>query len=166
MPLLAVLAAAAQRGDGVDAGGLEPEGSERGPKQSIPVAAVAALLLLAAPVAGQEEKCDAKPRWIAVDVVRGYVDNNHGGFETLSGLQLVDRCKGFAVTEVRGGARSMAQEAAADGARSVISQINLDSNGKVAVSVYYYVRESVHQICAAMDDCGDAVRQAQEEGER
>lgn len=32
------------------------------PKLSIPVALVAALLLLAAPAAGQEEKCDAKPR--------------------------------------------------------------------------------------------------------
>lgn len=136
------------------------------PKLSIPVALVAALLLLAAPVAAQEEKCDAKPRWIAVDVVRGYVDNNHGGFETLSGLQLLDRCKGFDVTEAGGGERNMEPEAAADGARSVISQINQDSNGKVAAIVHYYVRESVHKICAAMDDCGDAVRQAQEEGER
>lgn len=60
----------------------------------------------------------------------------------------------------------MEQEAAAEGARSVISQVFYNSNGEVAASLNYYVRESVHQICAAMDDCGDAIRQTQEEGER
>lgn len=81
-------------------------------------------------------------------------------------LQLLDRCKGFDVTEAGRGARRMEQEAAAEGARSVISQVFYNSNGEVAASLNYYVRESVHQICAAMDDCGDAIRQTQEEGER
>lgn len=110
--------------------------------------------------AQDDEKCDAKPRWIAVTVVEGWFESSAPQtLEMDSGEQLLDRCMilgvDWDVRELK--ATSRRGTAVTKGARTSFSASrSMDDGGWIMYT--FLVKETVQQICAAMDDCGDATR--------
>ena len=135
--------------------------------RNLTAVAVAAVCLLGVGAYAQEP-CTARPRWIAVTLVDGYVDRwpEDGGepertsFGPAGRLRLLDRCTlhgnavPWAVWELTepnpGFEREMAAYSA--GARTRITFFEDDSFRTA------FVKESVQEICAAMADCGDATQ--------
>ena len=115
-------------------------------------------MVCASPVAAQEPSCDADPRWLVVTVVASRMSNDDGEMEYVRedgervpfrdfslGALMLDRCEGYY------GFGSAGAEAFT-GAQTTVSIRGGTTN------TFYYVRESVHDICAAISDCADATR--------
>ena len=107
--------------------------------------------LVGGTVEAQDKPCDARPRWLVVTVVRGdlYVraEDDAGWeksevFSKETGAQMLDRC----VASWSGIEESDAEPPI----QSVFSVQGADS------FFTYYVAETVQEICAVLDDCGDA----------
>ena len=98
-----------------------------------------ALASFALPIAAQTP-CDADPRWIVAltDIVLGEL--------------LFDRCEGQEVTMGEPREREQATQSLSLGVAQTRIVVRLGSGELVT----YYVLESLHDICAAVDDCGDA----------
>ena len=113
------------------------------------------------------EPCTARPRWLAVTVVGGWSVLTDGGGrvgETINSagpqLRLLDRCW-LGDSPYIGQVNPLDSDPLDDhktiweaGGRTVI-RANGDSDNLYPFHVLY-LRETVHDICAAMDDCGDA----------
>ena len=126
--------------------------------------AMLALCLWTAGTANAQEQCTARPRWIAVTVVTALFLSSDGTstdtFPLAAGVRLLDRCDSEESTmsvdqlteDVTVPRKAAAYRA---GARTEVSWVRpLPSGGARATE--YYVAETVQDICAAMDDCGDA----------
>ena len=106
--------------------------------------------------AAQSEPCDARPRWLAVTVVGGLVAAGAvEPFEVGVGVKLLDRCGPSpigSVSELSGDeVAAGSQEAHAAGGRTMMTAGQLPN-----AYFIYYVRETVQEICAVLDDCADA----------
>ena len=114
--------------------------------------------LLAVPLAAQDI-CEATPRWLIVTVVGTEIINTEMQREgepvtALNGIMVLDRCSGgdwpvtFSeyISNLPGG-RAQAQ---------IWVRRDDDAFGEDAGWWVYYVRESVHDICSVLEDCGDA----------
>ena len=111
--------------------------------------------------AQEDEKCAASPRWIAVTVVKAYIQTSEQDMETATGVQLLDRCYGDSVQvgEVSATSRSpKAVAARGEGAKSFVAQVS--GTGDNFIMKTSFIQETVGQLCAAMDDCGDATRES------
>ena len=110
------------------------------------VALLAAAGLAPAPADAQEGTCNARPRWLVVTVVSGMTESASGSVSewNTTGARLVDRCRITSMFEI-----------STDG--PVKTEIHVrDSGGFHAIAI----AESVHDICAAVDDCANATPQA------
>ena len=119
---------------------------------------LACMVACAWPVAAQEASCDADPRWLAVTVLQSRM--SHDGKEAQLaggqpfrdfnlGVQMLDRCVGdLQIGSTEGGTVLGVQT-------SVVIQ-------QGTTTTVYYVRESVQDICAAVSDCADAIRESQQ----
>ena len=112
----------------------------------------------------QEQECNAKPRWIAATVLEHTVGPMDGQWEDIrfdGGLQLLDRCEFYGKGSIR------AAEIGRDGGdgQSVITVIKFQpANDNTGTESFFLVsrwvlKETVQQLCAAMDDCGDATKE-------
>lgn len=131
-------------------------------------AAVAMTICLLGGSPYAQDACTARPRWIAVTLVDGYVDRwpEDGGelertsFGPAGRLRLLDRCTlhgnavPWAVWELTEPNPALEREMAAysAGARTRITFFE-DDHFRTA-----FVKETVQEICAAMADCGDATQ--------
>ncbi|MCY4594831.1 MAG: hypothetical protein OXC19_08545 [Bryobacterales bacterium] len=126
--------------------------------------AMLALCLWTAGTVNAQEQCTARPRWIAVTLVTALSLSSDGTstdrFPLASGVELLDRCDSeestMSVNELTEDV-TVPRKAAAyrAGARTEVSWVRpLPSGG--ARGTEYYVAETVKDICAAMNDCGDA----------
>ena len=125
--------------------------------------AMLAMCLWTAGTATAQEQCTARPRWIAVTVVTALFLSSDGTstdtFPLQSGVQLLDRCDSEESTvsvnqlteDVTVPRKAAAYRA---GARTEISWFRGPPSDVSGFE--YYVAETVQDICAAMDDCGDA----------
>ena len=142
-------------------------------EQRAPTRAAAALAVVMAfgPVVtslAAQAPCDARPRWLAVTVVGGWSLFTDGGErvgETIDiagpQLRLLDRCW-LGESPYIGPVNPLYRDSLDDhqaiwtaGGRTVIRATNSDENQFYPFHVLY-LRETVQDICAAMDDCGDA----------
>ena len=108
--------------------------------------------LVGGTVEAQDKPCDARPRWLVVTVVRSdlYVraedDAGWKKSEVFSkdemGAQMLDRCVGSW--------SGVGESDAEPPIQSVFSVQGADS------VFTYYLAETVQEICAVLDDCGDA----------
>ena len=115
-----------------------------------------ALASFALPIAAQTP-CDADPRWIVVTVVRSEWTNADGQrnvalTDIVLGELLFDRCEGQEVTMGEPREREQATQSLSLGVAQTRIVVRLGSGERLT----YYVLESLHDICAAVDDCGDA----------
>ena len=115
-----------------------------------------ALASFALPIAAQTP-CDADPRWIVVTVVRFEWTNADGQrnvalTDIVLGELLFDRCEGQEVTMDEPREREQATQSLSLGVAQTRIVVRLGSGDRLT----YYVLESLHDICAAVDDCGDA----------
>ena len=127
---------------------------------------LAVVLILAAALAGgaakaQDEQCDARPRWLVVTVIDGWfvLDADSERLDVPPGARFMDRCEFVYVAEITG------DEALEDyqlgwvaGARTVINASSYAEN-----FTQYFVRETVQEICAVLDDCADATSEESSE---
>ena len=111
-------------------------------------------------IAQQDESCDANPRWLLVTVVQSEVwmkPNNEKKVELVdqlsdysSGerLQLVDRCYGdtFDISHYSGSKENIAAE---------INWAFYSSTQELKSWYRIWVKESLQDICQAMQDCAD-----------
>lgn len=114
------------------------------------VGSIAFSFALAVPLAAQDAACDAEPRWLTVTVVGSEFIDAEGEVSELfrdgnQGAQMLDRCRGYiSISEDRrirpGG----------------VSQANIDISYRDGSLRFYFVKESVQDICAAVSDCADA----------
>ena len=118
--------------------------------------------------AQEDEKCAASPRWLAVTVVKAHIATSTQEIEMPAGVQLLDRCYYGDQVEVRDISATSKDPkdvaASSEGAKSIVWQAS--STGDNIVVRTFFVKETVQQICAAMDDCGDATRVLAERGHR
>ena len=119
---------------------------------------LACFLCLSVPAAAQDD-CNAHPRWLVVTVVYGNLVLGDGqSFEVSTGVQTLDRCEfAYSMSDVNSSSENPLQ-------RRVWS---LGARAEIVGSDYprvnrYYVKETVHDICAAVDDCADATAGALE----
>ena len=115
--------------------------------------------------AQEDEKCAASPRWVAVTVVKAHLKTSKQEMEMAAGVQLLDRCYGdqVQVGEISATSRDPKYVAASsEGAKSFVWQTS--GTGDNIVMLTFFVKETVQQVCAAMDDCGDATRAREERG--
>lgn len=143
---------------------LEERRRRKGSQRIAMVFLLLAALLGSAAWAQEDEKCAASPRWIAVTVVKAHLETSTQEMEMAAGVQLLDRCYGdqTQVREISATSRNPKHTAAtSEGAKSFVWQTS--GTGDNIVMQTYFVKETVQQICAAMDDCGDATR-GREEG--
>ena len=136
-------------------------------RSSLVVVLMLPVLWASAAWAQEDEKCAASPRWIAVTVVKAHLQTPTQHIELGAGVQLLDRCYGHQVQvgEILATNRNPLYVAAqSEGARSFFSQTS--GTGDNTVLQTFFVKETVQQICAAMDDCGDATRAREESGQR
>lgn len=105
--------------------------------------------------AQQDKSCDASPRWLLVTVVRSaswfkttskVEEADYSGEEK---LWLVDRCGDdlFNITSYSGPEKGIATE---------IMSMTTSHDGEALAWTRLSVKESLHDICRAMRDCGDA----------
>lgn len=142
------------------AGPLLPE---TGPVRSDKMRILLTVVMVLGSAVGQlsaQEPCLVRPRWIAVTVVGGTFTLSGQTSRVGSGARLIDRCGPSEIVYVAElGPHWRNEEAVAayrDGARTNINmapRVTRDDNFTT-----YYVKETVQDICAAMDDCGDATR--------
>ena len=120
----------------------------------------AIVLMHAVPANAQDSRCDAQPRWLAVTVVSGTtIGLGDRPIQAVTGVQLVNRCEDTRLTFVseldptsHGGDGA---EAFDQGAKSRLHFYYIRSDDDAIFRVLF-VKETVQQLCAAMDDCGDA----------
>ena len=123
---------------------------------------VASFLLASLPhaeVAAQGGSCNAKPRWIVVTVVAGYTVSEletPTAWENL-GARAVDRCAILEMFEIN---RLDQRFARGVGDEFVGAKAALRLHGGAGVSYELQISESVHDICAAVDDCANATGQS------
>ena len=123
---------------------------------------IAVALIVAPPLSAQEEVCDAEPRWLVVALVGSDVTGKDGeSIEAFKdrriGDKMLDRCgwprRGVAIKEHRefrpGGVSQSA---------IFVPFGDADSGWRYE---RLYVRQSVQDICAALNDCGDAIEASQ-----
>ena len=106
---------------------------------------------------GAQDSCDADPRWIVVTIVGSVLLDPDGEpvpemEDAGQGARMLDRCEIIQIAEVR--------QARVGGNSQALIQV---SQGPGTTTTLWYVRESVEEICAAMDDCGDATVTARDE---
>lgn len=121
---------------------------------------IASVLMQTIHANAQESGCDARPRWLAVTVVSGRtIGLGDRTVQASAGVQLVDRCEDTRLTFVSEldpiSYSGDGAEAFAQGAKSRLHFYHIPPDGDLIFRVLF-VRETVQQLCAAMDDCGDA----------
>ena len=138
---------------------------QRGSQRRAIIVLLLAALWGSAARAQEDEKCAASPRWIAVTVVKAHLETPKQEMMKAAGVQLLDRCYGdqVQVGEIPSTSRNPKYVAASsEGAESFVWQAS--GTGDNIVMQTFFVKETVQQICAAMDDCGDATRAREERG--
>ena len=120
----------------------------------------AIVLMQTVPANAQDSRCNAQPRWLAVTVVSGTtIGIGDRPIQASAGVQLVDRCEDTRLTFVSEldpiGYAGDGAEAFAQGAKSRLHFYYIPSDDDPIFTVLF-VKETVQQLCAAMDDCGDA----------
>ena len=114
------------------------------------------LLGMVGPAAAQDDDCDADPRWLVVTVVYSRIASGGEGFDTATGVRTVDRCDVDTMSEVDPDKENpILRRMWNAGARTEL----FGGDGPDTWSYWYYVRETIHDICAVLNDCADATEQ-------
>ena len=115
--------------------------------------ATALIALLINPAdGGQQEECAASPRWLVVTVVYGHRISEDGErFELPNGVDAIDRCKAAQMSELDADSQDPGRQWVWNaGARTQLS------NRRGHPVWRYYVKETLQEICAALEDCRNA----------
>lgn len=119
----------------------------------------AVLLLTSLGQAGAQEQCDADPKWLVVTIIDGEGRMGDQDLAVSTGTRFLQRCNivyiaALKETEYYAESYNRARDA---GARTVINT----SNTLAESFTQYFVKETVHAICAAVNDCADATANAE-----
>ena len=114
----------------------------------------AVLLLTSLGQASAQEQCDADPKWLVVTVVDGTGRLGDQNLTVGTGARFLRRCEIVYIgtlkeTEYYADSYNRARDA---GAQTVINTSNTGAES----FTQYFVKETVHAICAAVNDCADA----------
>ena len=108
----------------------------------------------------QERPCDARPRWLVVTVIAGYTlskSEEPVAWESL-GARAVDRCDIYEMFEIDHLDQRLARGSGREfkGPKTTLRLYAASPSHTYELTI----SESVHDICAAVEDCADATRPA------